>query len=81
MEARERLLRLARRKGAGYVARVPRIPSCDIRWCSRDAVVDARTVYGFWGYLCYPHFMSLGVGLGIGKGQVLVLDSEEGPRG
>jgi hypothetical protein len=79
MEARERLLRLARRRGA--VARVSRIPSCDIRGCSRDAVVDGKTVHGFWGYLCYVHFMSLGVGLGIGKGQVLVLESEEGARG
>jgi hypothetical protein len=81
MEARERLLRLARSRGAGYVARVSRIPSCDIQGCSRDAVVDGKTVHGFWGYMCYVHFMSLGVGLGVGKGQVLVLESEEEARG
>jgi len=72
---RERLLRVARNR-TGYVTRVSIVPSCSIRGCSRDAVVDGRTVYGSWGYMCYLHFMDLGVGLGVGKGQVLILDSE-----
>jgi hypothetical protein len=54
-------------------------PRCDI--CgSADAAVDGKTRMGPWGYLCNGCFSTEGVGLGMGRGQVLLcgdaLDSE-----
>jgi hypothetical protein len=77
MTFREKLLEKARKMGyVGYIARVSRIPACDIPGCTREALVDGRTKMGPWGYLCATHFRAYGVGLGTGKGQVLVLESE-----
>jgi len=47
---------------------------CD--FCKEDgkmkkARYDARTTFGYWAYLCEPCFGFAGVGLGVGKGQVL----------
>jgi hypothetical protein len=72
---RKRLLEKARKMGyVGYIARVPKLPACDV--CGEPAAVDGKTVHGPWAYLCPKHFRVLGVGLGLGKGQVLVLESE-----
>jgi hypothetical protein len=53
-------------------------PRCDI--CGKEAAVDGRTRMGPWGYLCAGCFAMEGVGLGMGRGQVLLcgdaLDSE-----
>lgn len=55
------------------------IPDCDI--CKQNgratpAVVDGATVIGPWAYMCEEHFESLGVGLGTGRGQRLIPESE-----
>lgn len=61
---------------------VSKFPDCDL--CkSRHALVeyylvkpagyDARTIIGSWAYLCEEHFKEFGIGLGLGKGQRLVL--------
>ena len=42
---------------------------CDV--CGSKAVYDAKTIHGPWAFLCEPHFLILGVGLGVGKGQKL----------
>ena len=75
---RRLLLEKARRAGyVGYVARVGSIPKCDVPGCAREAIVDGKTVYGPWAYLCARHYRAIGVGIGPGKGQVLVLESEQ----
>lgn len=38
-----------------------------------SAVVDGKTVFGPWANMCAPCFDNFGVGLGLGKGQRLVL--------
>lgn len=60
---------------------VPRIPGCDI--CMAElgtkilpATVDGKTTMGPWANMCEGHFALLGVGLGLGKGQRLVLKPE-----
>jgi hypothetical protein len=74
---RKRLLEKARKMGyVGYIARVGSIPACDVPGCAQEAIVDGKTVHGPWAYLCGRHFRALGVGIGPGKGQVLVLESE-----
>jgi len=61
---------------------VAKIPDCDI-CCEgngqrrRPAVYDARTVVGPWANLCQIHFDAIGVGLGLGKGQRLILAGTE----
>ena len=56
---------------------VPRQIDCDI--CKHElkdtvpAFADARLVTGQWAYVCRGHFLQLGVGLGLGKGQRLVI--------
>lgn len=58
---------------------VARIPDCDI--CKYDldklgvpAVYDGKTNRGPWAYMCEKHFKSDGIGLGLGRGQKLVLE-------
>jgi hypothetical protein len=54
------------------------IPPCD--FCDPvqngrpvPAVVDGKTTHGPWANMCQDHFDMIGVGLGTGKGQRLVL--------
>lgn len=46
-------------------------PLCNI--CNEPAEYDAMTKYGNWAYLCERHYEKLGIGLGLGKGQRLIL--------
>jgi len=50
---------------------VHELPRCD--FCHRTATFDGRTRYGGWAYMCQDHFRRFGVGLGVGKGQNLLL--------
>ncbi len=36
------------------------------------ALVDGKTKYGPWGNMCIPCFAKNGIGLGVGRGQVLI---------
>lgn len=59
------------------MVKVLRLPDCQIPLCSEIAHYDAQTKQGPWGYLCDSHFRTLGVGLGTGKGQRLILENED----
>lgn len=48
---------------------------CD--FCKRDASYDGKTIYRAWGYMCKTCFEKYGVGLGLGKGQKLVLKKDK----
>ena len=37
------------------------------------AAFDGRTIHGPWAYMCQYHFDAYGVGVGLGRGQKLVL--------
>lgn len=56
-------------------AEVVRIPDCD--FCEgpdkKPAAYDGKTDFGPWAYMCEAHFCKFGAGLGLGKGQRLVL--------
>lgn len=52
-------------------AYVTEIPNCD--FCQAEAHVDGKTLMGPWAYMCKEHYRQYGVGLGMGRGQVLVL--------
>lgn len=52
---------------------VPVLPRCDFNTDHPAAVVDGKTKMGPWAYMCEGCFQSHGVGLGLGKGQRLVL--------
>ena len=60
--------------------KVGRLPMCD--FCriedgiENPALYDGRTVYGRWSYMCQRHFQKYGTGLGLGKGQRLVLEGK-----
>ena len=45
-------------------------PTCN--FCDKLAVVDAMINAGLWAYLCPIHYLEHGIGLGIGRGQVLL---------
>ena len=49
---------------------VTKIPKCD--FCDKPAYADGKTTMGPWAYMCKTHFDMYGVGLGLGKGQILV---------
>ena len=42
----------------------------------RKAAYDGKTTDGSWAYMCQHHFGLHGVGLGLGRGQRLVLLSD-----
>ena len=52
------------------------LPSCG--FCKNEAKYDGKTVYGPWGYMCQLCFDTYGTGLGIGKGQELILKEGKG---
>lgn len=40
------------------------------------AVYDCKTTFGSWAHLCQYHFDNYGIGLGLGKGQKLVVKNQ-----
>lgn len=53
-----------------------KLPNCDLcreEGKSVEAEVDGRMNTGQWAYMCKAHHKKYGVGLGMGKGQKLVL--------
>ena len=54
---------------------VDALPEC--HFCGHErpkrATVDGKTQMGPWAYMCDRHFEELGVGLGLGRGQRLVV--------
>lgn len=57
--------------------KVKRFPKCD--FCQSDALYDGQTTAGPWANMCNLHFQELGVGLGLGKGQRLVIEKAVDP--
>ena len=51
---------------------------CKTLGVKKEAKYDAKTTNGQWGYLCQDHFDSMGIGLGLGKGQELVFNENGG---
>lgn len=50
---------------------------CDVCHSQLDtALYDAKTIYGSWAYLCTDCFNTLGIGLGIGRGQCYKKDAD-----
>ena len=61
------------------VAEVSSLPDCD--FCKRigrstPAAYDGATRFGPWAFMCLYHFNSFGVGLGLGRGQRLLVEME-----
>ena len=50
---------------------VVKLPMCN--FCSKEATYDGKTTMGPWAYMCKDHFLVNGIGLGLGKGQKLVV--------
>jgi hypothetical protein len=47
-----------------------KFPECS--FCSTKAIIDGRTQMGPWGFMCEEHYLESGVGLGTGRGQLLI---------
>ncbi len=60
-----------KRKPKLPVTKLPEFPKCDL--CDSQAFYDGLTIHGKWGYMCKEHFTRIGVGLGLGKGQEIVV--------
>jgi hypothetical protein len=55
--------------------KVSEFPACD--FCGHDAHYDGMTrMNGAWANMCDFHFKQAGVGLGLGKGQKLILEKK-----
>jgi len=52
---------------------VSKLPRCDFNEGHPPAAVDGKTNMGPWAYMCEGCFQSHGVGLGLGKGQRLIV--------
>ena len=67
---------------SGYIVVVPELPPCD--FCKEQGLekpyparYDGKTTFGPWAYMCNAHYSVYGMGLGLGVGQRLVLESEK----
>jgi hypothetical protein len=56
------------------IAKVHSRPRCD--FCESEAVTDGKTRFGPWANMCVEHFLAFGVGLGLGKGQFLLVEEK-----
>lgn len=55
--------------------KVAKLPKCD--FCNLPAKYDGKTLQGYWAYMCEAHHRCFGVlGLGIGKGQRLIVKGQ-----
>ena len=54
----------------GKACIVPDHRKCD--FCRATAMVDGKTKQGIWANMCLAHFLKQGMGLGPGKGQVII---------
>jgi len=54
--------------------KVPHLPNCD--FCPKEALYDGKTKFGDWAYMCQNHFNLYGIGLGLGRGQKLILEEK-----
>lgn len=61
-------------KRAHTSVEVSELPQCD--FCQKQASYDGKTVFGPWASMCEAHFKANGVGVGLGKGQKLILKKE-----
>jgi hypothetical protein len=52
------------------VATVSELPTCD--FCEGTARYDGATNLGPWAFMCQTDWLAHGVGLGLGKGQLLL---------
>ena len=64
----------------GTTAHVAKLPKCD--FCKDDkvdkyALYDGKTINGMWAFMCDAHFALYGTGLGMGRGQRLILEEKE----
>lgn len=66
--------KLMKAPGPHEVVAVAALPKCDM--CDKLAMYDGKTQFGPWGNMCKGHFALFGVGLGLGKGQMLVLEGK-----
>lgn len=60
-------------------AKVMALPKCD--FCSERAKYDGKTKNGQWANMCQKDFDEYGVGLGMGRGQKLVVQQPAKPDG
>ena len=63
----------------GVVTQVAMIPDCDVckyvhNKTGVQAIADAKTDGGRWGYVCAEHFVTESCTLGLGRGQLLRVD-------
>lgn len=66
----------------GMTAKVSKLPLCDL--CSEYAGIDREAQYdgscsllgGSWAYMCEGHMKRYGYGLGLGRGQRLIVKGE-----
>lgn len=61
---------------------VDHLPKCDFfehGHCRNggEAHFDGKTIHGPWANMCEHHFSAFGIGIGLGRGQKLVVRKEE----
>ena len=54
------------------VATVSQLPTCD--FCGERARYDGATKLGPWAFMCQKDWLTNGIGLGLGKGQLLLTE-------
>lgn len=63
----------------GFETEVDKLPDCD--FCTEECIgtdshYDGLTIYGSWANMCQGHFDHYGTGLGMGRGQRLIVSSK-----
>ena len=61
-------------------ATIDRLLNCD--FCTQigqeeKAEYDGKTTFGVWAFICLKYYDIYGIGLGMGRGQMLILEEEE----
>lgn len=56
-----------------YISHTEYCDLCKSKGLQVEALYDGKTVHGPWAYMCEEHFGAMGVGLGTGRGQRLIV--------
>jgi len=69
------VIRLQKDTTTAVIAKEEYCDYCQMSGTKTVALYDGKTTQGAWAYMCEDHFSDYGVGIGLGLGQILIVET------